>query len=290
MVKNLTKDETREQLHVLGIETSPLESFAFLDQADNIRYDWHAHTRHQLLYAFSGMLRLEAENGLYLLPPQRAVWIPAGVLHRTTLQKVCSGSVFLTPSLVPTGIAEVRIISADPIIREMVHYALRWPVTRDSDDQLANTWFRTIGLLCAEWIREEMPFHLPAARTDQVAIAIEYTLQNLELVTIEGAAGAAALSERHFRRRFAMETGITWRLFLHQARMLRAMELLVEANTNITEVAYTVGFNSLSAFAKSFALFSGQTPSNYRRLASPASSRAIGSWPWGSCPAKRTGP
>lgn len=269
MIKSLTKTETRKLLDSLGIETSQLESFAFLDRADNIRYDWHAHTRHQLLYAFSGTLRLETENGLYLLPPQRAVWVPAGVLHRTILHKVSSGSVFLAPSLVPTEIATVRIISAAPIVREMVHYALRWPATRDPDDQLANAWFRTLGLLCAEWIREEMPYRLPAARTKQVATAMEYTLQNLESATIDATARAAALSERQFRRRFAMETGITWRQFLHQARMLRAMELLVEPGANITGVAYTVGFNSLSAFASSFALFSGQIPSKFRRLGTP---------------------
>jgi AraC-like DNA-binding protein len=269
MVESLTKEETREQLEVLGIESSPLESFAFLDQADNIRYDWHTHTRHQLLYAFSGTLRLDTEDRLYLLPPQRAVWIPAGVLHRTTLKKVRSGAVFLSPSLVPTEITRARIISAAPIVREMVRYALRWPPTRDPDDQLANAWFRTMGLLCAELIREEMPFHLPAARTSQVAMAIEYTLQNLESATIESAAKAAALSERHFRRRFVIETGIAWRLFLHQARMLRAMELLVEADTTISEVAYAVGFNSLSAFAKGFTLFSGETPSKFRRLGAP---------------------
>jgi AraC-like DNA-binding protein len=279
MLKSLTQEETREQLEALGIESSPLESFAFLDQADNIRYDWHAHTRHQLLYAFSGTLRLETENHLYLLPPQRAVWIPAGVRHRTTLKQVRSGAVFLTPSLVPTEIARVRIISAAPIVREMVRYALRWPATRDPDDQLANAWFRTMGLLCAEWIMDEVPFHLPAAQTGQVAMALEYTLQNLESATVEAAAQAAALSERHFRRRFALETGITWQLFLHQARMLRAMELLAEADANITDVAYAVGFNSLSAFAKSFARFSGQTPGKYRRLASPAPSRAIGTLP-----------
>lgn len=47
--------------------------------------------------------------------------------------------------------------------------------------------------------------------------------------------------------------------------MLRAMELLVEPRANITAVAYEVGFNSLSAFAKGFARFTGQTPSEFRR-------------------------
>jgi AraC-like DNA-binding protein len=43
------------------------------------------------------------------------------------------------------------------------------------------------------------------------------------------------------------------------------MELLVAPDANITGVAYAVGFNSLSAFAKSFTLFTGETPSAFRR-------------------------
>ena len=100
MMKRLSQAETREQLDARGIETSLVDSFAYLDRDENIRYDWHAHSRHQLMYAFSGTLRLEAENGLYLLPPQRAAWIPAGVKHRTTLHNVRSGSVFFAPALV----------------------------------------------------------------------------------------------------------------------------------------------------------------------------------------------
>ena len=265
MIKRLSQAETREQLDLRGIETSSLDSFAYLDRDENIRYDWHAHSRHQLMYAFSGTLRLEADNGLYLLPPQRAAWIPAGVRHRTTLHNVRSGSVFFAPSLVATDSGGVRIISAAPIVREMVCYALRWPPSRDPDDGLADAYFRTLGMLCAEWVREEMPFRLPAARTEQVARGMEYTLNNLESAAIEDAAGAAALSARQFRRRFGEETGVAWRQFLYQARMLRAMELLVEPRANITAVAYEVGFNSLSAFAKGFTRFTGQTPSEFRR-------------------------
>ena len=264
MLKELTRAETLEQLD-LRIGTTSLESFAYLDRDVNIRYDWHAHDRHQLMYAFSGTLRLEAENGVYLLPPQRAAWIPARVLHRTTLHNVRSGSVFFAPALVPTELTGVRIISAAPIVREMVRYSLRWPPDCDPADPLANAFFRTLGMLCVEWIKEEMPFRLPAARTRQVAAAMEYTLGSLETATIDGAAAVAALSARQFRRRFGAETGIAWRQFLHQARMLRAMELLVAPRADITGVAYAVGFNSLSAFAKSFTLFTGQTPSEFRR-------------------------
>jgi AraC-like DNA-binding protein len=264
MVKRLTNSETQEYIDASGIEASPLESFAYLDSADGITYDWHSHSRHQLLYAFSGTLRVEADSGLYLLPPQRAMWIPAGVMHRTTLNKVHSGSVFFHPELVPTTINEVRIISVAPIVREMVLFAMRWPVNRDCNDAIANSFFKTFGLLCSGWLEEEMPFRLPASQSKQIAAAMEYTLENLESATVEEAAKAAALSPRHFRRRFAEETGIVWRQFRLHARILRAMELLTEPHANITNVAYSVGFNSLSAFAKSFALIARETPSAYR--------------------------
>ncbi len=265
MFKELTQVETREQLDVRGIDTSALEAFAYLDSDRNIRYDWHAHERHQLMYAFSGTLRLEAENGIYLLPPQRAAWIPAGVRHRTTLHNVLSGSVFFAPSLVTAEHAAVRIISVAPLVRELVRYALRWPPGRDPDDILAESFFKTLGLLCVEWIKEEMPFRLPAAKSRQISGAMEFTLAHLENATLEGAADTAALSPRQFRRRFLAESGIVWRQFHHQARMLRAMELLVLPQAAVTDVAYTVGFNSLSAFAKSFSRFTGQSPKEFRR-------------------------
>jgi len=268
MFKELTQADTREQLDIKGIHTSSLEAFAYLDSDQNIRYDWHAHALHQLMYAFSGTLRLEAENGIYLLPPQRAAWIPAGVRHRTTLHNVLSGSVFFTPSLVRSEQASVRIISAAPIVREMVQYALRWPPDREPDNGLADSFFKTLGLLCVEWIKEEVPFRLPAAKTRQITAAMEYTLNNLESASFEAAAGAAALSPRQFRRRFLSESSITWRQFHHQAQMLRAMELLVLPQTTVTDVAYAVGFSSLSAFAKSFSRFTGQSPNEFRRSGS----------------------
>ena len=264
MTKLLSDRETQEYIDANGIEASPLEAFAHLDTADGITYDWHAHSRHQLLYAFSGTLRVEADSGLYLLPPQRAMWIPAGVRHRTTLNKVNSGAVFFLPDLVPTTINEARVIPAAPLVREMVLFTMRWPVGRDPDDVIANSFFRTLGLLCAEWLEEEMPFRLPAPQSEQIAAAMDYTLGNLETSTIEEAAKAAALSPRQLRRRFVEETGIGWRQFRLYARMFCAMEMLIEPHANVTNVAYSVGFNSLSAFAKAFALVAGEPPSIYR--------------------------
>ena len=50
-----------------------------------------------------------------------------------------------------------------------------------------------------------------------------------------------------------------------RARLLRAMELLAEGRSNVTETAFACGFTNLSAFSKAFAGFTGQNPAVYRR-------------------------
>src|SRR5438552_7584621 len=46
-------------------------------------FTWHSHDRHQLAWADAGVLTVIAETHTWVLPPTRALWIPAGVVHET---------------------------------------------------------------------------------------------------------------------------------------------------------------------------------------------------------------
>jgi len=52
--------------------------------------DTHAHRKGQLLYASQGVMRLHAPEGLWVLPPQRALWIPPGLEHGFTCRRPTS--------------------------------------------------------------------------------------------------------------------------------------------------------------------------------------------------------
>jgi AraC-like DNA-binding protein len=53
--------------------------------------------------------------------------------------------------------------------------------------------------------------------------------------------------------------------YLRDRRLEKAKIFLDEGNMDVTEVAYTVGYSSLSHFAKVFRQYFGTPPSNYRR-------------------------
>src|SRR5205823_398021 len=131
---------------------SPVRAGAWPEDSEDLVTPWHTHELHQLLYAFEGVAQVETEAAHYLLPPQQAAWIPAGLAHQTTLRRVRSVAVFFEPSMVTDRSDRVRVLSAVAPMREMIVYAMRWPIDRPSSDPIADAFFAALALLATEWL------------------------------------------------------------------------------------------------------------------------------------------
>jgi AraC-like DNA-binding protein/ligand-binding sensor protein len=83
-------------------------------------------------------------------------------------------------------------------------------------------------------------------------------------ISLQQAANAANMSESHFCRQFKIATGMTLTEYVNYSRVLWAKKELIKPNARISEVAYQVGFQSLSQFNRCFAKFHGSSPSQYR--------------------------
>lgn len=247
-------------------EGAPIRAGAHPEDADDLVTPWHHHDMHQLLYAFEGVAEVETDTSRHLLPPQQAAWIPAGLLHRTTLRRVRSGAVFFEPAMVPGGADRVRVLSAIPVLREMVAYAMRWPVTRGVSDATADAFFDALALLAADWlVSEEAPLGLPASTVPVIEDVMAHTQADLAHVTAPGVCAAVGISERSLRRRFPEATGMTWQEYRRASRVLRAMALLARGDHTVLDAATAVGFSSPSAFNRAFRRIAGEHPSAYRR-------------------------
>jgi AraC-like DNA-binding protein len=77
-------------------------------------------------------------------------------------------------------------------------------------------------------------------------------------------AGLAHLSEGHFSRTFRKTFGETPHCYLQRRRIERAMALLRDPASSVTEVGLQVGFESLGAFSRAFRAVVGVSPSQYR--------------------------
>lgn len=252
-----------------------LDAFAFTDEIEPSRPSvWHTHGSHQLLYAASGTLHFEvrgpeARGMQWLLPPQRAAWIPAAVEHRVrAVATVALYTVYFRPTFCEASSAAASVFGASPLARAMLLESVRWgPEVRALPD-VATKFFAALAALAAEWRAAPMPYCLPSASTPELARAMQFALDHLaESPSVEEAARAGGLSPRTLERRFASEAKTSWRKFVHSARMLRALELLAVPGTRVTDVAVELGFASFGAFSTAFQKFTGETPSAYRKRA-----------------------
>lgn len=252
----------------------PLPMTFAINQAFARDFDsgWVQFPGHYLLYASAGAFHLEVGNRRWLLPPQRAAWVAAHTpIHLVADGPGTTSSVLFTEALIPRPAFPCRVFAVSTLAREMLLYAMQWGRERDPDPQLATNqraddFFRSLAGVCTELAAAPDEFWLPQAQTAELAAAFAFTLAHLaNSVTVTQVARAANVSERTLARRFAEEAGMSWQQYLRRARLISAMERLADGDRKIIDIAYGVGFTSLSAFNHAFRSFTGETPSSYRK-------------------------
>jgi AraC-like DNA-binding protein len=264
---NMTAAARLGRRDVRAGSTVPAGSYAF-EIGEQVVTGWHSHDLHQLEYAFEGVAEVETATARHLLPPQRAIWVPAGTEHCTTLTRVRTVSMFFDPAAYAGVLPDdrVQVIRAPPVLREMVLHTRRWPIQRPADDPAAAAFLTALAHLIADRLATEEPaLSLPTSQDPLVAAAMRFTAEHLPDVTLRAVCSAVGASERTMRRAFQAEAGLSWRRYLLESRLLAAMAALAEPGPTVLAVATAVGFESPSGFVRAFRRYTGETPAGYRR-------------------------
>lgn len=87
----------------------------------------HSHLRHQLLFSAAGSITIELEQALCLLPPRRAVWIPAGTVHRAIMRGVMAYRSLYFSTTLPLSELPLQIVEVNPLFFEVIERMAFWP-------------------------------------------------------------------------------------------------------------------------------------------------------------------
>jgi AraC-like DNA-binding protein len=222
--------------------------------------------RHYLLAASRGALRLEVDGTTWSLPPARAALIRAGVAIQVTIpQPVTTASVLFHTTFAPSPAAMLAVFDLTPLVRALITECSRWGDEDATLDGYAQAMFRALAEAAWELAKQPSPACMPAGRSPEVRRAIALTAERLtEDPRLVDIANEIGLASRSLARRFEQELGMTWRAALRRLRILRAIEQLAGTDRPVTQIAFDVGYASLSAFESAFSDLIGQSPSAYR--------------------------
>ncbi len=222
--------------------------------------------RHYLLYALEGTVRLEADGHRWTLPPARAALIRAGhPISITVLSKLTSASVLFAPDFMATPRRVLTVFEMSPLARELVRECRDWGSESGPLTPYARRIFETLADVVQQLAQVPSTCVLPSPSSPQLikAVALTEELAHGD-PSFEEIAAKSNQSTRALARRFASEMGMTWREVLRHVRIMKAVEELATTDAQITQVALSVGYGSLSGFNAAFRQHMQMTPSAFR--------------------------
>jgi AraC-like DNA-binding protein len=222
---------------------------------------FHLHRKAQCVMAVSGVLTCEAEGGIWIVPPQAAIWIPPGIEHRITMAGSVEGyNAFIEPAAARGRPSACCTIAATPLLRELLVRTAQYPIEIPEGGMES----RVASLLLEEIaIAEVGGMHLPMPKDERLREVFRSIVESpADRRTLTAWAKRHAMSERTFARLVVAETGMSFGRWRQQLGIILAIQRLAEGAT-VQQVAGELGYESVGSFVTMFRKSLGTSPGRY---------------------------
>lgn len=222
--------------------------------------DRHRHRRGQLIYATSGVMQVTTREGVWIVPPQRSLWVPPRMEHELHMEgKVLVRTLYLDPPSSAAYGHHCRALAVSPLLRELILAAVQ-----AHGDRRAARMAMIAPLLLHEMRKApDTAFRIPMPSDPRLRRACQRLLEGMcGAETLEQLATRAGASSRTLARLFQSElhmSFVRWRQHVRLAHALSQMSL----GCSIKTVARGAGYASCSAFISMFRRVLGVTPTAY---------------------------
>ncbi|MEW2353548.1 helix-turn-helix transcriptional regulator [Spirillospora sp. NPDC029432] len=218
----------------------------------------HDHTHHQLAWTRRGVLGVAVDDAYWVLPPTRALWLPAGVVHRTgaTRDAVLHG-LYFEPGRCPLDWTVPTAVAVDGLLAHLIAHLGRPDLPDGPRLRAEAVVFDLLHPLPAT------PIDVPVPADERVrAVTGALLADPADPRSLDAHARAAGVSRRTLTRLFVQDTGMSFERWRTHMRLRAALTLLAEGRT-VSETAHAVGYATPSAFLAAFRRTVGTTPGRY---------------------------
>ncbi|WP_053715394.1 AraC family transcriptional regulator [Saccharothrix sp. NRRL B-16348] len=218
----------------------------------------HSHPQHQLAWTRRGVLGIAVDDAYWVLPPTRALWLPAGIVHRTgATRDAVMRSLYLEPDRCHLDWTEPTPVGVDGLLAHLIAHLGR-------DDLADDARLRAEGVVL-DLLRPlpATPIDVPYPVDERVRTVADALLADpADPRNLEAHARAVGVSRRTMTRLFVHDTGMSFDRWRTHMRLRAALPLLAERQP-VSRVAHAVGYATASAFLVAFRRAVGTSPARY---------------------------
>ena len=223
----------------------------------------HRHPRDQLIYAVTGVMRVRTSTEAWIVPPDRAVYLPAHTDHAITMGgRVEMRTLYIASNAHRDLPPAPAVLEVSLLLRELVLALIDEPVVYDEKGRGGAVAFLILSEI-AKARRLALVIPMPRdPRLLRVCNALMADPSNR--TTLDNWVDIAGASTRTLARLFEADLGISFAAWRQRVRFHNALEAII-AGEPIARVAERSGYQSASAFSSAFRKAMGQVPSELRR-------------------------
>jgi AraC-like DNA-binding protein/quercetin dioxygenase-like cupin family protein len=218
----------------------------------------HAHAWGQVTYALDGVVRVTVGNSTWIVPPMRAIWIPANVTHEvTTLEKARLRAVFVHHEVCLFEAGQCAVLDVSTLLRELIVALSQVNAGEPRERMLSVLFLDELARSATLPIRVALPSDKRLKALCETLIA-----DPASPLTLDDWAQRAGASGRTLARLFERELGMSFGQWRQQVRLAHAAGLIARG-LPLSRVAAELGYASQSAFSAMFKKTFGQSPSAF---------------------------
>ncbi|MBV9561048.1 MAG: helix-turn-helix transcriptional regulator [Bradyrhizobium sp.] len=229
-----------------------------------VRLDPHMHREAQLVYAARGTMQVTTPQGRWLVPPDRAVWVPARLVHAIdVLADIEMRTLYFDPVWLKrernSSLRSEFVVRVSPLLHQAILALFEKGNAPERSALL-------IKLVMLELHRAEDPAtFIPLPHEPRCRRAADFVLADLTaLHDIERLAQKVGTSARTLSRLFSAETQLSFKAWCQRARIAAAIELMSTCdNVSVKKIAADLGYASMPAFSHAFRQVTGKTPTEF---------------------------
>ncbi|MBX4865180.1 helix-turn-helix transcriptional regulator [Rhizobium bangladeshense] len=222
----------------------------------------HSHRKAQLLYVTCGALTVEAAGGIWTVPPQCAIWLPAGVLHRAHASgRIVMANLYIEPNLADFLGESCGILFIRPLLREVILAFASDPAFVIVEEERR----ARLSEVLLDELRDAPlePLRLPMPADRRLRRLADALLEDpAARFTIEEWGARIGASKRTLTRLFQRETGMSFGRWRQQLHVGLALQRLAGGDA-VTTIALDLGYESASSFITMFRRHTGASPARY---------------------------
>ena len=226
--------------------------------------DWemgaHTHLKSQLMVTQSGMLTVGTAEGMWVVPPRTAIWIPAGVSHSVTSFGLSRGIVvFLDSEIVFEHLRVCTVLEVSTFLNVLLERVIDIPQLYETEEDI-----RLMQVVVDEIAQAQQQwFYLPVPKDKRLKKLTDELIRMPDMeLRLELAADLCHISQRTLTRLFLKETGLSLNDWKRRLHILLALQWLHEGKP-VQIVAQLLGYESDSSFIAMFKKIMKSPPKKY---------------------------